>query len=262
MNKLILIGAADSIGVPYSKDNKNNEGFFELIEKDLSKKYELISVNCFHMAINNDNDYISKLINNNYSIADIKKSQNAMLNKCKYSGIYPYIEMPKKFLNHYKVKENDKKIFIRDIIKNNDVIFIYSALINDLLKYKKLSLFKLLLPGKLKKELKKLDLSFVFEKIERNIYDLINLNKNIKIYIVGLFVPTKIPYIRKIVANLISEINTKLNELSNKYDNVFVINNENLTNEDFNNIDFHPNRKGHLKIYNNFCKECSNKIIK
>lgn len=33
MKKLILIGGVDSIGVPYTKDNKNNQGFFELIEK-------------------------------------------------------------------------------------------------------------------------------------------------------------------------------------------------------------------------------------
>ena len=37
MKRLVLIGATDSIGVPYSRDNKNKEGFFELIEKNCLK---------------------------------------------------------------------------------------------------------------------------------------------------------------------------------------------------------------------------------
>ena len=254
MDKLVLIGAADSIGVPYSRDNKKNEGFFELIAKDLSKEYEVAPLNCFHMAVNNDNDYIAKLINGSYSLADIRKSQTTMLRKCKYSGIYPFIEIPKKFLSHYESGEKAENILVRDAIKSDHVIFVYSSLVNDILKSKKLSLFKLLFPGRIKEELKNLDLGFVFEKIEANIHDLVTLNQNMKIYIVGLFVPTRILYVRKTLTDLISEINSRLDKFSEKYDNVFIIHNENLTHEDFNNIDFHPNQKGHLKIYHNFCK--------
>lgn len=41
--------------------------------------------------------------------------------------------------------------------------------------------------------------------------------------------------------------------------NVTFVNNDNLSSEDFNNIDFHPNKKGHEKIYRNFIKEYENK---
>lgn len=147
---LVLIGAADSIGVPYTRDNHNHMVFFEMIEETLAQEYNITTINCFHMSSNNDNHYIESLISNDISLFEIKDSQNKMLKKCKYSGIYPYLELPKNFLNYYKPKEEDKQIIIKEYIKNNDTIFIYSAFVNDLLKSQKLSLFKLLRPGKIK----------------------------------------------------------------------------------------------------------------
>lgn len=252
---LVLVGAADSIGVPYTKDNSDHKGFFEMIEYDLSKKYNVISINCFHMSTNNDNKYIDSLISNDISLLDIKNTQNQMLKKCKYSGIYPYLELPKNFLNHYQINKDDASITVKDYIKNNDTIFIYSAFVNDLLKSKGLSLFKLLRPGKIKKELKKINITSILYDLEKNIEKLININPNVKIYVIGLFVPTKIIYIRKSLSEFIYIINDKFYTISKKYDNVILVNNDNLTIEDFNNIDFHPNRKGHEKIYHNFIKQ-------
>ena len=249
---LLLIGAADSIGVPYTKDNHNHVGFFEMIEEKLSKKYNIITINCFHMSTNNDNQYIKSLISNDISLFDIKNTQNKMLEKCKYSGVYPFFELPKNFLSYYKPKENDKQIIVKEYIKNNDTIFIYSAFVNDLLKSQKLSLFKLLRPGKIKKELKKIKIDNTLNNLEKNINNLITINPNIKIFIIGLFVPTKISYIRKNLKNFISVVNESIYKITKKYNNVIFVNNDNLSKRDFNNIDFHPNQKGHEKIYYNF----------
>ncbi len=252
---LVLIGAADSIGVPYTKDNSNHEGFYEMIEKELNEEYNVTSINCFHMSTNNDNKYINTLISNNISLLNIKKSQNQMLKKCKYSGIYPYLELPKNFLNYYKPNNKDDKIIIKNYIKNNNTIFIYSAFVNDLLKSKNLSLFKLLRPGKIKKELKEINIDCILCDLEKNIKKLITMNSNIKIFIIGLFIPTKITFIRKNLKEFIFKINIALKEITKKYENTILINNDNLSKEDFNNIDFHPNKKGHNKIYHNFIKE-------
>lgn len=252
---LLLVGAADSIGVPYTKDNFDHKVFFEMIECTLANKYDVISINCFHMSTNNDNKYIDSFISNDISLLEIKNTQNKMLKKCKYSGIYPYLELPKNFLNHYQINKDDARVIVKDYIQKNETIFIYSAFVNDLLKSKGLSLFKLLRPGKIKKELKKINVNSILYDIEKNIEKLININPNIEIYIIGLFVPTKISYIRKNVREFISSINDKFYTISEKYHNVFLINNDNLAIEDFNNIDFHPNRKGHKKIYNNFIKQ-------
>lgn len=254
-DSLVLIGAADSIGVPYTRDNLEHEGFFEMIGQELSKEYNVISINCFHMSTNNDNKYIDTLISNDVSLLDIKTSQNQMLKKCKYSGIYPYLELPKNFLDHYQIAEGDSKIIIKDTVKSNNTIFICSAFVNDLLKSRKLSLFKLLRPGKIKKELRNVNIDDILSDLEKNIKKLIKINPNISIYIVGLFVPTKIPYIRKNLSGFVSNINKKFCKLSKEYDNVFLVNNNNLAIEDFNNIDFHPNKKGHIKIYQNFIRE-------
>ena len=252
---LALVGAADSIGVPYTKDNLNHQGFFELIERSLSEKYNVVSINCFHMSTNNDNAYINKLISDNISLSEIKKTQNQMLKKCKYSGIYPYLELPKSFLNRYQIDAGDEKIIVKDYIRDNETVFIYSALTNDLLKSRNLSLFKLLRPGKLRKELKEISLNNVLCDLEANITKLIALNANTKIYIIGLFVPTKIPYIRANLSEFITEVNKRLDAMSKKYNSVFLVDNSNLSSEDFNNIDFHPNKAGHEKIYYNFIRQ-------
>ncbi len=262
---LLLIGAADSIGVPYTKDNHHHVGFFEMIEEKLAKEYNITTINCFHMSTNNDNHYIESLISNAISLFDIKSSQNKMLKQCKYSGIYPYLELPKSFLNHYKSKESDKQIIVKEYIKNHDTIFIYSAFVNDLLKSQKLSLFKLLRPGKIKKELKKIKINKTLNNLEKNINNLITINPNIKIFIIGLFVPTKISYIRKNLQEFISCVNESIYKITKEYKNVVFVHNDNLSKSDFNNIDFHPNKKGHEKMYYNFIKKydsLSNHLLK
>ena len=98
-----------------------------MIEEKLSKKYNIITINCFHMAVYNDNHYIERLLSNDISLFEIKNTQNKMLKKCKYSGIYPYLELPKNFLSYYKPKEKDKQIIVKEYIKTHETIFIYSA---------------------------------------------------------------------------------------------------------------------------------------
>ncbi len=251
---LVLVGAADSIGVPYTRDNYEHKGFFEMIEETLSKKYNVISVNCFHMSTNNDNKYIERLTSDNISLRDIKISQNKMLRKCKYSGVYPYIELPKSFLNNYQVRDTDEKFIVKDYLEKENVIFIYSAFVNDLLKASNLSLFKLLRPGRIKRELRRVNINHVLLDVEKNIETLMAINPKMKIYMVGLFVPTKMTYIRNNLREFIDKVNETFSELAKKYDNVYLVNNDNLLEEDFNNIDFHPNKKGHKKIYYNFMK--------
>lgn len=250
--RLTLIGAADSIGVPYTRDNFEHKGFFEMIEEKLAREYEVTSINCFHMSVNNDNEYIRKLISSDISLLEVKNTQNQMLRKCKYSGIYPYLELPKNFLNYYKIDERDAEIIVRDFIKKDNTIFIYSAFVNDLLKSRNLSLFKLLKPGRIKAELAEINIESLLGSLEKNIEKLVTLNSEIKIFMIGLFIPTRITYVRNSLEDFIYRINSSFDELSQKYKNVVLINNDNLTREDFNNIDFHPNRRGHIKIYHNF----------
>lgn len=248
--RIVLIGAADSIGVPYTRENKEHIGFFEMMEKDLSKEYEVTSINCFHMSTYNDNCYIKRLITEDISLFSIHQSQNEMLRKCKYSGIYPFIEIPKTFLHHSSCVEKQNSI-VKDAIKKNDTLFIYSAFVNDVLKAQQLSLFKLLRRGRIKKELEKVNIQTVLHAIEENIKDLIKLNPHITILLIGLFVPTRLSSIRTSLKDFVLDVNEQLDTLSKPYKNVIFIRNENLSKEDFNNIDFHPNKKGHMKIYKN-----------
>lgn len=254
MQQLLLIGAADSIGVPYTRDNSEHYGFFEMFENYLQHHYSVITANCFHMSTYNDNKYIQQLLTQNITLYEVKISQNQMLKKCKYSGIYPYLELPKSFLNHYQPNPSDKDIIIKNYIRDNKTIFIYSAFTNDLLKSHSLSLFKLLRPGKIQSSLKVTNTDIVFQELCKNISNLIQLNPNIEIYLIGLFIPTKIPYIRKNLSNFIAKANLLFCKIANNNPNVHFVDNSNLDKNDFNNIDFHPNKKGHTKIYQNLIK--------
>lgn len=265
--KITLVGAADSLGVPYTRDNIAHEGFYEMLEKDLRRCFELTSINCFHMSTNNDNKYIRKLVLEDLTLADVKQSQDKMLRKCKYSGIYPFLELPKSFLGYYKAEDVDKEIVVRDCIRNGKAIFIYSAFVNDLLKARGLSLFKLLNSQKLKRELTKVDIKPVINELKGNLEILFSLNSEMELYIVGLFVPTRIKRIRKGLADFVKMVNREFEKVAVEYEGkVFVVNNENLSEECFNDIDFHPNRKGHEKMYenlsrvvsSNFCNKADN----
>lgn len=249
---LFLVGASDSIGVPYARDNVEHQGFFEMIADYFRINYNVVAANCFHMSTYNDNKYISQLIHQDISLYKIKVTQNQMLETCKYSGVYPYIELPKSFLNHYSPTEDDNAIIIRKYIEKYKTIFVYSAFTNDLLKSYGLSLFKLLRPGKIKSSLKIADTDVVFRELCDNISSLIKLNSNIEIYLIGLFVPTKIPYVRKNLSGFIARVNKIFREIADDNENVYFIDNSNLDKRDFNNIDFHPNKNGHTKIYRNF----------
>lgn len=256
MKTLFLIGAADSIGVPYTRDNLAHEGFFELFTKFLSQDYDVATLNCFHMSTNNDNRYIMKLLTSDMTLADVKTSQNEMLQKCKYSGIYPFIELPKSFLNYYRIYDGDEHLIIRDCLKENNSIFIYSAFVNDLLKSQGISLFQLLKPGKIKKVLRDLNLNLASRDLRRNLEALIGLNPDIKIFLIGWFVPTKISYVRKNLREFVVTVNADFARVAQEYpNNVFFVDNMNLTSEDFSNIDFHPNKFGHKKIYRNLVVE-------
>ncbi len=256
MENLFLIGGTDSLGVPYTRDNKTNTGFYELISQYLSKEFHVIEFNFFHMSTYNTNSFLLNCIQKNYSLEKIKVQQNEMLKKCKYSGIYPFIEMPKHFLNFYKINKKDRSFYIKDELIKNKTIFLYSAGVNDFLKHNKSSLFQMLFPNNIKNNLKDMDafLNHCIEDIQKNITYITKLNKNCAIYLVGLFYPTKLSYIKNRLKAPIDSFNTKLKSLCNQFQNVYFTDNSNLSKEDFNNIDFHPNRKGHQKIYQNFVK--------
>lgn len=256
MEKLFLIGGTDSIGVPYTKDNKKNIGFYELISQYLSTKFSIIEFNFFHMSTYNTNAFIKECIENNYSLKSIKEKQNEMLKKCKYSGIYPFLELPKRFLNFYKIKKTDNSIKIKEELIKNKSIFLYSAGTNDFLKHNKSSLFKMFFPNNIKNNLKDMDsfLDRCIEDIQRNITYISSLNNNCEIYLIGLFYPTNLSYIRKKLTPPINAFNQKLKEICNCLPNLYFVDNSNLSKGDFNNIDFHPNRLGHQKIYENFIK--------
>lgn len=260
--KLFLVGGNDSIGVPYSRDNKNHIGFFELIYEEFSKKYEVIPFSFFHMSTYNTNSFIYEYLNQNYSLKEVKERQSRMLKKCKYSGLYPFIELPKKFLGFYEINEIDETIRIQDYLIRNKSIFIYSAGANDFLKHNQSSLFQMLFPNNIKNNLKSMEkvIEQCLLDMRRNITYILSLNNTCEVYVIGLFYPTNLSYIRKRLKDSIDLFNKMVESLCSEFENVYFVDNSNLVKGDFNNIDFHPNKRGHQKIYQNFMKTYGNRV--
>lgn len=267
MNKIVLVGGTDSLGVPYKRENKNNIGFYELTKHSLEKKgYQVVDINFFSIGVYNTTDYIDRCIRDNYSLKQIKENQIDGVIQCRKHGIFEYTLLPKKFVKYYKINDNDKNIYIQDSIRNNKCIFLYSAGANDFFAKQKTNLAQMLNPNNLKKVL--LESNDVFNEcinnIKNNIEYLISLNKDIEIYIISIYIPTKFRYIRKISKEPIEKFNKLLKELSKEYSNVFFVDNSNLTSKEMPLNDWHVNVRGHELMFENINRtiEENSKITK
>lgn len=261
-NNVYLIGGVDSFGVPYTRDNKNNinhlkEVYSFLIEQGIN----LTLIDMYSMSKYNDTTYINYLLDQNINLYKIKENQIESIDLCRKSGIFQFIQLPKKTKQLYELNDSYKEQTLTDIIKNNEIIFIYSCGINDFLKNMNTNLAKLLNTKNMEKAFKDLENSIVLiiNKINENIKKLIKLNNNIEIYVMGIYTPTRVKYIRNYVTVPINLYNIALKKLCEKYENVHFIDNSNLDKTNMAHVDWHPNYTGQRKMGENIIEEIKQK---
>lgn len=252
--KLLLIGGIDSIGVPYTRDNKNKISHFTIIKDYLLKVYKNSKfIDLYCMSKYNTTQYISKLLNQNLTLEELKRNQIESIDICRKQGIFQFIQLSKNMKSYYTINENDKNIRISDEIRKNNTLFIYSCGTNDFLESNGTNLGKLLLSRNMTKAFENMEekIKNIVINIERNIKEIINLNADVEIYIIGLYIPTTVKYIRSITQKPIEYFNQCLSNMCELYENVFFIDNSNLNIEHMAPIDWHPNTKGQEKIGEN-----------
>lgn len=249
MHTIYLIGGVDSFGVPYTRDNKNHKNHLRVVYEYLEQQGFLISLlDMYSMHTYNDTDYINSLLVENTNLYNIKENQQKSIDLCRRSGFFPFIKLPKKTKEFYLLHESDKEKNILSFLKQNQVLFIYSCGINDFLKHMHTDLSKLLIPSQMKvafQELEKMIL-LVLSKIEANFKLMLEINPMMEIYVLGIYLPTRVSYIRKMVKGPIAYYNQALQNLCKNYKNVHYINNDNLTRKNMASVDWHPNYSGQV----------------
>lgn len=261
MSKVYLIGGVDSFGVPYTRDNKNNINHLEIVSKYLKDKgIENTMIDMYSMNTYNDTDYINTILEQDMDLYQIKENQIESIDLCRKSGIFQYIQLPESTKKLYCLDSSLKNEILSDIIRDNDIIFVYSCGVNDFLKNMNTNLAKLLSPKNMDEAFENIEetIAFVINKIEHNIQRLIELNKNIEIYVLGIYIPTRVGYIRSRVTFPIRLYNKILKEFCKKFPNVHFIDNSNLTKENMAHVDWHPNYTGQKVIGENIISEINN----
>ncbi len=189
---------------------------------------------------------LEQYLKNDISLDKVKNNQIESIDICRKQGFFQRLQLSIKIKNLYKITEKDKKIFITSELKNSNTIFIYSCGVNDFLKVMNTDLGKMLNKKETDNSIKK-----IIFKIKNNLDSIIKINYRVEIYVLGLYIPTTFNYIRKRVNQPIKHFNEALENLCNNYNNVYFVDNSNLTKKEMAFIDWHPNYKGQCLIGKN-----------
>lgn len=266
MKDLYIIGGMDSLGVPYTKDNtefKNHLIFVKNFIESLGNKPHIIDM--YSMAKYNTPSILENYIAQNIRYSEIKDNQQEGIFLCRMQGIFQHIKLSKKVIEKYKKNDKDYDIRFTDTIRTNDCIFIYSNCINDFFERLNITLDKLITKKGIVETIGKLKelAPIVSLDIKDNIELLKSVNPNIEIYILGLYIPSRVNFIRKLLSSSVIEINLMLESICNNYDNVHFIDNMNIEKKDIDRIDFHFNLSGQKLVGNNIinCLKLKSKIL-
>lgn len=251
-----LIGGINSFGVPYTRDNRKHLSHFHVVEKYLKDlSYNVTSMDMYSMSKYNTTKVLDDYLEKNISYAKIKNNQAEGIDVCRTKGFFQWLQLSPKTSKLYKVQEKDKKIYLTDELKKNS-IFIYSCGANDFFEIMNTDLRKLLRISEMNKVFQNINFSIskIIFKIKQNIDRITKYNSKVEIYLLGLYLPTNVSYIRKRTTTPIALFNKELAKLCVSYKNVYFVDNSNLTKKDMAPIDWHPNAKGQKMIGENIIK--------
>lgn len=267
MDKILLIGAINSCGVPYSRDNKNHISFLDIVSDELRKaSFQVEKLDLYSLDKNNSWNF-SRIFTDSIDYATIKNIQiQSIENLQKKNFIFKHT-IPSEISQRYLINDKDKALIIKEkYCESNKPIFIYSGGINDWFVSIQAGPVEML-SKKVRKKLPQNITELIkdaIENVRKNLELLIRLNPRAKIYVLGMFntplfsIIEKIAYIQdgKLNHNYrdwISYYNLLLEEVCNSLENVEYISLEQIENY-VPILDFHPNKKGHEQIANKLLK--------
>lgn len=278
MTKVNVFCGISSLGMPFTKENKNHIGYFDILKSELSNLgYEVTGINISRLNNNRTWDLQNNL-EQDKSMAYIKNLQVYSIEELRSVNPLFKLIVPKKYQESIKITEKDENCTLKSIYKNaENPIFLYSGGPNDFFTYIHAGPVELM-DSEVRKKLPN-DLEAVVDKcvdnIEQNWLLLREINPNVQIYALSYYYSPLYDKIQKVIylqekrkdknkkevnnfLNIIELFNLKLSNAAKKYEYVDFID-ISFIKDYCAPMDFHPNTLGNQLIADEIMKTIKNK---
>ncbi len=233
MSHKVIIGIGEDLGFPYSYQNSKKRCLHQQVLYQVSNYYDKKYIlNLFSMLLNKTKDFDTMLNKNISTLKELRQDANEQAR----DTLFTKIGMPK--LDDYNPSniELDEEITLKELIKNNNCLILYSYGINDLFQLFDHSFFYAYLDYKKTKEALELmkdkkHIDTVIKRIEKQIKTIKEINQNTSIYVVGFSIDMYTPKLylkawkdKKSYTTLIEYFNyynEELEKICNKYNITF-----------------------------------------
>lgn len=279
MENIDIICGINSVGVPFTRDNKKHIGYFDIIVDDLKKGYNVSDYNISTLSKNCTWDF-DKVLNENMSLLQIRNLQIYGYNKLRDTNFLFKLVVPKNFQDIMRFTNNSDIGFKTFIEQSYNPIFLYNGGQNDFFTFIQAGPVELLnqkVRNNLPDDLEDLVYQCV-DNVEKNWISLYDINQNVRILSYGFYYSPLFNKINNIIKfqnyfgkkkmryedgfrHLISLYNKLLSERADEYDFVYYVPLDFV--EDYCAfMDFHPNEKGNELIAQASLDVINNKILR
>lgn len=227
-SNVYMVSGLDSLGVPYTIDNVERKSFVDLVADKFKEEGIHLEYVTLHSLAKNKTWELKKILDKDYSKGEYYKT-NKMLNKVvidrakQKNSRFNHPINPEFIDKYYEDISNPDKKITTCLKTEQNPIFLYSCGGMNLDYYLKFptSNFKEILPEIV------LHLSKNFKKTMDDIDDCIqyisSLNKNIQVYVLGVYSMIENKSLRFLAQPLYALYNTKIKDICCKYDNVHYV---------------------------------------
>lgn len=220
MKNVEIFCGVSSLGMPFTKENKNHIGYYDIIVEAMkSKGYNVSGFNFSRLNKNHTWDLESNL-NEDKSLAYIKSLQVKSIDDLRNTNILFKLVVPKKYKESFKINSKDNDNTLKSLYVNaENPIFIYSAGPNDFFTYIKAGPVELTdenVRAKLPKDIRPI-LEQCISNVEKNWQLLHQLNPNVKIYSLSYYYSPLYDKIQKLIY-----LQEKVKKRNKKYINKFM----------------------------------------
>ena len=220
MKNVEIFCGVSSLGMPFTKENKNHIGYYDIIVEAMkSKGYNVSGFNFSRLNKNHTWDLESNL-NEDKNLAYIKSLQVKSIDDLRNTNILFKLVVPKKYKESFKIKPSDNDDTLKTLYVNaENPIFIYSAGPNDFFTYIKAGPVELTdknVRAKLPKDIRPI-LEQCISNVENNWQLLHQLNPNVKIYSLSYYYSPLYDKIQKLIF-----LQEKVKVRNKKYTNKFM----------------------------------------
>lgn len=256
---MVVVGAIDSLGIPYTVRGKKRQGFSEMFVKKFRELgIKVTYINAFSMCINKTL-HLDRILKHNLSVAEIKKIQELGIDYAR-KGLIKKIVLSKGLKNMYSIDPEDFHVRITDELhRAEQPIFFYSCGINNIMHKLQANPISILINKETREQaLRRVDnekaLLVTMKVIAQNFENIYSINPNTNILCMGIYMPYLIKRLNVILPELkkfeefVNEYNGEIKKLCSTYNATF-IDNSYLT-----------NYCGMMGLDSNFAQECHNSI--